>query len=70
MMVFSNEKELEGKDAVFNAIFSPFDIFFTGKNLNKKGKKWRSFVVSSVLGLMILIALGLYFKPCLASRLP
>lgn len=70
MMVFSNEKELEGKDAVLNTILGPLNIFFTDKMLNKTGRRWRFFFIGSVLSIIVLMVLGLYFQPCLASSLP
>lgn len=69
MMVFSNEKELEGKDAIFNSIFSLINLFFTGKYLNKKGKKWRVPFISSILGIVLVIIIAFYFKPCLAQKI-
>ena len=67
MMVFSNEKELEGKDALLNAILGPLNIFLTDKSLNKTGKKWRFFFIGSVLSIIISMILGLYFQPCSAD---
>ncbi len=62
--VYTNEKEMAGKEAVLNEVLSGISVFFTGRFLNDTGKKWRPVYILSVIGLIVLIFAGLYFKPC------
>lgn len=64
LRVYTNEKEMAGKEAVLNEVLSGVSVFFTGRFLNDTGKKWRPLYVFSVIGLIVLILAGLYFKPC------
>ena len=62
--VYTNEKKMTEKKAYLNEIFSGVSVFFTGEFLNETGKKWRPIYVYSIVFLIILILIGVYFQPC------